>query len=163
MTEAGIKKGVQRSAAARSAMSAVISEGLSHEVALDGFWDTISSPFKKAGSAVKDAAKKVGSTAKSWTITTGKFLGKTHCYVAGSKAAEIAGAAVASYYGVPPQVGVAGVKMSASMCPEGQVAIPEVPPPGTIPPPNPFTTTPPWLLPAAIGVGGIAVVFLLTR
>jgi hypothetical protein len=57
-------------------------------------------------------------------------INKFTCELLGSKEGETAGAAVAAYYGAPPQTGVAGVKAAASLC--GGAPAPVVLPPPVV-------------------------------
>lgn len=85
-------------------------------------------------------------------------LGSNACKVLNTKGAEIAGAAVATYYGAPPQVGVKGVEMGRGLC-NG--------PDPTIAPPVPATPPPKagiGMLPALAIIGGVAgAAYFLTR
>lgn len=81
-------------------------------------------------------------------------INKFTCELLNSKEGETAGAAVASYYGAPPQTGVAGVKAAASLCGGA-------PAPVLLPPPVPKSS----VLPLALLAGGgvLTVLLLLQR
>jgi hypothetical protein len=81
-------------------------------------------------------------------------INKFTCELLNSKEGETAGAAVASYYGAPPQTGVAGVKAAASLC--GGAPAPVI-----LPPPVPKRS----VLPLALLAGGgvLTALILLQR
>jgi hypothetical protein len=113
-------------------------------------WDKITdipSWVKRTADKAVDAAKDALSD-----------LGDNACKVLNTKGAEIAGAAVATYYGAPPQVGVKGVEMGRGLC-NG--------PTPTVAPPTPVSPPPKagiGMLPAIAILGGVAgAAYLLTR
>lgn len=153
---------------ARGAISAAVQVGFGREVArlgrgaapralgyyggaeaMGGFWDVISYPFRKIGSGVKTAATKT----YDWGGKALSTIGGLTCKLASSQLGAVVGGAGAAAAGAPPQYGVVGAQVAAGVCPPGQVPV-------TMPPPS---TTPPWLLPAAIGGVGLVAVILLTR
>lgn len=80
------------------------------------------------------------------------------CEILNSSEGEAAGAGVATYYGAPPQVGVAGVKTGASICNGGGGAV--APPVVPIVPPS-RSMTPLLLIGGAVVAG--AVIFSRKR
>lgn len=96
----------------------------------------------------------VGSTIGGWLGTAWDKLSSGACKVLTNPLAPAAAAGVASAEGVPPQVGAAGTMVAASMCASDQTGVPAT---GVV-----VSSTPSWLLPAAIG-GGVLILALALR
>jgi hypothetical protein len=159
---------MRRGMAARAAISAAVQVGFGRELARlargarptsglgyygpsaqGGFLDVITYPFRKLGSGIKTVATKT----YDWGGAALGKIGEFTCKVASSQYGAAIGGAGAAAAGVPPQYGVVGTQVASGLCPKGQVPVPVIPP----------SSTPPWLIPAAIGGAGLVVVLLLTR
>lgn len=107
----------------------------------------------KGAEYVKDGAQK----AWEWGKSTVDKLGSLACSVMNSPAAPVAAGAAASAYGAPPQAGVVGAQVGASLCAKSDV--PAAPQDQLMQP----QTLPGWVMPAAIGGVGLVAVLLLTK
>jgi hypothetical protein len=101
--------------------------------------------------AVQDAVGKATKVVIDIHDAIRDAIHKLTCEVLNSKEGETAGAAVAAYYGAPPQVGVEGVKTAASLCPGGGQPLPL--------PPIPVAK--PSMLPVVLLAGGGVLAALL--
>ena len=119
------------------------------DVALSGFWSTITYPFRKVGSATATVASKT----YDWGGSVLGKLGSLACGVAGSRVGTAVGGGAAAAFGAPPQVGVVGAQVAGGMCAKPATAVPMMP----------VSSTPSWVVPAAIGGGALVLVLLLTR
>lgn len=113
------------------------------------------------GSKIASGAK----TAYSWGKTAVKKVWSLNCKVMKSKLSDVAAGAVATYYGVPPQVGVAGHQaVTGAVCgkdgkPLTEEEMAELTEPGGLL--NSGKT--PWLLYGGIGAVGLVAVLMLTK
>lgn len=162
--------------------------------ALDGFFSSlakvVTTPAKAIGKGAAAVGKAIGKGVWSATKTVGKGVGgavkfgvnvakkvsQLGCKLTGSVAGQVAGAAVATASGAPPQVGVAGAKVASGICsklwgggssPSGLVPVPPGGvPPGYVPGPGgymiPAPGNVPWV-PIAIGGAALLGVILLVK
>jgi hypothetical protein len=117
---------------AKSLMGLGMYDG-AYEQALVGLGWSVGGAFKSIGSGVKKAAttvgggvKKAATTVYKWGKKALKKIYKLHCTVMKSPISDVVAGGVAAFYGVPPQVGIAGHKaVTGVVCPAGTQPMPE--------------------------------------
>ena len=126
-----------------------------------GLW-----PFDKIASAVKKASVTIYKGGKKITYDLPKHV---HCKLASSQVGTMGAGAIAKYYGVPPDAGMAAHQaVNLKICGEKYY-----PKPPKAPPPKPSYAAPTpyrpsimqskWVVPAAVGAAGLLAVYLITR
>lgn len=121
---------------------------------------------KKIGSTAKKVGKKIGKTAYRWGKKVVKAAKGLHCKIAQSKVSEVAAGAVAAYYGVPPQAGVAAHKaVNSKVCggKDDDVATPSAPTDSVSEAAGGAARPASWGLPVAIGGAAVVGYFLFWR
>lgn len=104
-----------------------------------GIFGAVTSVVGGVTGAVQDAAK-----------TAVNKIEKLTCKVASNPSTAAIAGGIAATQGVPPETGATGARVAQTLC--GPAATPVV---------APASTTPPWLLPAAIGGGALLLVLAL--
>jgi hypothetical protein len=155
----GKHKGVSDKKLVRWALSSALSEGLAKKVIALGKGE---SPTPTSlGFSIGDIFKPIGKAVSGVGKIGGKIAGKVGglaCKVLKSDVAKIGGAAVSTVYTGNPAIGAAGVQVASGMCPAGTVPMTQAEMMAAQAP-----ARPPWLIPAAVGAGGLILVLLLTR
>ncbi len=135
------------------------------------------SGIQTAGSAVGRGASATWGGIKTGAQYAAKYAGKgikywakIQCKMLNLPGSEMAAAAIATAYGIPPQAGMKGVQIAKGLCTKYVTGSPGKPPlpspegafvPDWGGPPQGRGATPAWVLPAAIGGGGLLLFLAL--